>query len=200
MKRVERKPTGKETYSTGSYTEKNMRKKIMTVATMFSLCLIVLAPFAIGDTTIMGGTFDPTTSLSASLVNATMDWESLSISGNETELNLIVNDGDVVIDTSLNMSGDTADLSYVQTAGGAAPTGEDQFTMWYDANATDTAVSGGGSTAYAFLTNTSATLMGDINASEAASFKISLLATTAQWSLDHGEQTVGITVTYVENS
>lgn len=177
-----------------------MNKKMLAVVVAISVCFAISTPIALADDSTVTGTFNPTTSFSASILNATMAFGNMALSANLTQENYLINDGDVIIDSTLNMSGDSAALSYVVTTVGAAPSGEDEFAMWYSANATATAVPGGGDTVYAFLTNTSATLMANVNSSDSARFVVSVLATTGSWSVDHAEQEVGITVTYTENT
>lgn len=157
------------------------------------MCSMLVAPMVLADTSLVTGTFNPTTAMSGSLTNSTFPWGNLAISGNETAYTQFLNDGDVIIDLSINTSGDTTDLAYQPTL--FPSTVEDEFSMYFESNMTD-----GGITPAALL-NTTTTLWTDMPVgANCVCINVTLLANTASWSVDHGEQSLGVTVTYVENT
>lgn len=157
------------------------------------MCLSISVPTVLADTSLVTGTFNPTTAMSGSLVNSTFPWGGLAISGNDTQYTQFLNDGDVIIDLSINTSGDTAALSYCPTM--FPPTAEDQFSMYFESNMTASGITPSA------LLNTTSTLWTDMPVgSDCVCINVTLLANTASWSLDHAEQSVGVTVTYVENT
>ena len=62
-----------------------MNKKMLAVVVAMSVCFAISTPIALADDSTVTGTFDLTTSMSASMLNATMAFGNMAIGANLTQ-------------------------------------------------------------------------------------------------------------------
>jgi len=84
-------------------------KKIISIliATLF---FIAIMPMGNSATVEISGSFDPSTTLSASLTNNSMNWSVVGASSTATNNTQLNNDGDVSIDVSIQETTEATDL------------------------------------------------------------------------------------------
>jgi len=90
-------------------------KKILPIVVALIL-VAVMTPLVCSDTTDITGSFDPSTSMSASLTNSTMNWSTLSASATATNNTQLNNDGDVNIDVSIQEQTEATSLYHSTNA------------------------------------------------------------------------------------
>jgi len=118
-----------KTHLVGKNMEKKEMKKIIPI--LIGVLLITsLAPIISSDTTNITGTFDPSTTLSASLNDSTFAWGSISTDETKSQFGNLSNDGDVNIDVTIQHTANASDLSLSPTS---AP-GQDEYNLTYSLN------------------------------------------------------------------
>jgi len=89
-----------------------------------------IMPTVLGATTNITGTFDPSTTLSASLNESTFAWGSISADETKSRFGNLTNDGDVNIDVTIQHTANASDLALSPTS---AP-GQDEYNLTYSLN------------------------------------------------------------------
>jgi len=165
-------------------------KKILSVLLALTL-LSIMAPSVYSDTTNITGTFNPSTTMSASLDNSTWAYGSLSADANSIKKANLSNTGDVNIDTTIQETASASDLSHV-----TGVPGQDEYTL-------DFSLDEGVDNWADLASGAPVTLETNVPASGESGnytkFK-SNVTMGSSFSEDWGEQTITVQIAYTEHT
>jgi len=166
-----------------------MKKTICILIAIIMIAFVI--PSVIGDTTNITGTFNPTSTMSASLDNSTWAWGSLNADETSIKYANLSNTGDVNIDTTIQETASASDLSH--TTGSA---GQDEYLLEFSLDE--------GAPSWADLASGApATLETNVPASGQANNYTKFMGNItmgSSFSEEWDEQTITIQIAYTEHT
>lgn len=165
-----------------------MKQKRLSLAVVVMMVLALMTGVAVATNIDIEGTFTPTSSTTASVNETAPAYGNIAPGGNATMAYQLSNDGTVTIDSTINTSDASADLTKVIKADLDAT---DEYSIIWENTDGDQ---------WTDLDDSPETLKNDLAPTGTHNFAVNVMMNSVGISAAHGAQDFAVTVVYTANT